>query len=163
MKRLACLLFVLLVAAVSASCGKSESGSINPGDKVGGFQVTIGTGDDVSYLWDWEADCIEQGEGTSCKVGIGAKVNVSWGIYASVNKDLDTTWSEHTYKMFINDRPVNLEAFGSVDIVYPVVGKMRLWNVVIVADKPGTIVIRTEGVAGGDPFGEIKTLIFTAP
>jgi hypothetical protein len=76
---------------------------------------------------------------------------------------LDTLWSEHTYQLLINDRPVNLDAFGSVDVLQPQVGKMRHWNLVIVADKPGEITTRDSGVVDDNPFEQTTTYTFNAP
>jgi hypothetical protein len=91
-------------------------------------------------------------------------LNVSWGVYDdSYSGKLDELWSGHTYKMFINDRLVNLDAFGSIDVVHPVVSKMRHWNVVIIANQPGEITVRSEGTAGGEPFGDTKIIIFKSP
>jgi hypothetical protein len=65
--------------------------------------------------------------------------------------------------MSINDRPVNLKAFGSIDRQHPTVGMMRFWNVVIGADKPGEITVHSKGVVGGDPFEDTTTYVFVSP
>ena len=65
--------------------------------------------------------------------------------------------------MVIEGRPVNLKAFGSIDIYHPVVGTIRLWNVVIVADKPGKISAQSTGVVDGDPINSTAVLTFSAP
>ena len=176
MKRFFCLLFITLVTVIMGSCAKVApqtaeptsqpiEGAINPGDKIGDFLITTGGGKDITYVWNLHSECVKQGgvENYSCKVNTDTKMNVSWGVYASINTDLDTMWSEHTYKMFINDRPVNLEAFGSIDVRHPTVGPMRHWNVVIVASKPGEITVHTEAVVDGEPSEDTKTLTFSAP
>jgi hypothetical protein len=78
-------------------------------------------------------------------------------------KDLDTIWKEHSYDLYINDLPVNLKSFGYVEIMHPRVGPMRVWNVVIVGDKPGEITFRDKGVVDGDPIESTSTLTFNAP
>ena len=168
MKNLKLFILVMFFAAMLVSCAKSSAepanGMINPGDKIGDFLITTGKEGDVTYSWDLE--CKRQGreEIYTCESTVGTKVNVSMGVYAAFSsKDLDTLWSEHTYQMFINDRPVNLEAFGSIDVVHPQVGKMRHWNVVIVADKPGEIRTRDSGVVDGDPYEATTTYTFSAP
>ena len=176
MKKFFCLLFIALVTVILVSCAKAApqtaeptsqpiEGAINPGDKIGDFLITTGGGKDITYVWNLHSECVKQGgvENYSCKVNTDTKMNVSWGVYASINTDLDTMWSEHTYKMFINDRPVNLGAFGSIDVRHPTVGPMRHWNVVIVASKPGEITVRTEAVVDGEPSEDTKTLTFSAP
>jgi hypothetical protein len=67
-------------------------------------------------------------------------------------------WSDQTYGMTIDGRPVDLHAFGFIDITNLMVGKLRLWNVVIVTDKPGTITIDHSGeIAGGSPGRNERT------
>ena len=164
MKKIVCPLLAALLASCANLSGEVSAEMINPGDKIGDFLITTGEEGDVTYSWDLE--CEQQGnEGIySCKTTVGTKVNISMGVYAAFSgKDLVTLWSEHTYQMFINDRPVNLEAFGSIDVLQPQVGKMRHWNVVIVATKPGEITLRESGVVGGDPFEDTTTYMFSAP
>jgi hypothetical protein len=169
MKKLLYPILMVLFATMMGSCAKANSesagGKINPGDKVGNFLITTGDSEGVAYVWNLESKCVKQegGKIQTCKINIDTKVNVSWGVYAPTGYDLDTLWSEHTYKMYIDDHPVNLEAFGPIDAVHPLLGKMRYWNVVIVANKPGEIIVRSEGVVGGDPFGDTKTFTFGTP
>ena len=162
------LLIVLFVGTV-VSCAKAGSGSaegmINPGDKIGNFLVTRGGEEGVTYTWNLDQECVKQGgvEIYSCKVDLDTNVNVSWGVYAPRGEDLDTLWSEYTYKMFINDRPVNLEDFASITVYHPQVGKMRHWNVVIVANKPGDIIVHSIGILRGETSEDTTTYTFSSP
>ena len=176
MKRFFCLLFIALITVILVSCAKAAPQTaeptlppieaINPGDKIGDFLITTGEGEDVTYMWATDADCVKQ-EGAeiySCQLPAGTKVNVSLGIYDdTLSGKLDSIWSEHTYEMFIEDRPVNLQAFGSIDVMHPRAGPMRHWNVVIVPAGAGEITVRSAGVAGGDSFEDTTTFIFSAP
>lgn len=168
MKKLVYLTISVLCAIILGACvkatPKASEEMINPGDKIGDFLITQGEKGNVTYTWD--LDCVKQGEEEkySCKSTVGTKVNVSMGVYATFSgKDLDTLWSEHTYKMSINDRPVNLDAFGSIDVLHPRAGPMRHWNVVIVTDKPGEITLHDSGEVKGDPFESTMTYTFSAP
>ena len=177
MKKIVYLALIMLFVTILSACAKatpqpvneatpqSTDEMINPGDEIGDFLITTGDSEGITYVWNIESECVKQegGKIQTCKINIDTKVNVSWGVYAPAGYDLDTLWSEHTYKMYINDHPVNLDAFGSINVLHPVVGKMRHWNVVIVANKPGEIIVHSEGVVGGDPFGDTKTFIFSAP
>ena len=176
MKRLIGLALVVLFAVILGACAKASSqtataapqmaeGMINPGDKIGDFLITTGSSDGISYLWefDWEKQSSDT-ELYSGTINTDIKLNVSWGVYDDSNSGkLDEFWSGHTYRMFINDRPVNLDAFGSIDVVHPIVGKMRHWNVVIIATKSGEITVRSEGIVDGEPFGDTKIFTFKAP
>jgi hypothetical protein len=99
----------------------------------------------------------------SIELPVGTKMNVSAGVYSMDGTPLDEKWKGHTYKMFINDRPVNLEAFGPIDTMHPRAGVMRAWNVVITATEPGEITVRSEGTVDGHPFGDTTTYSFTTP
>jgi hypothetical protein len=160
-------LAVLLVSCAAAvPLPADTSKPIEPGDRIGDLLITKGAeGEDVVHLWD--LDCPKQagaGERYSCKTDVGAKVNVSAGIYdETFTGKLDSIWADHTYEMSIEGRPVNLKAFGSIDFPHPQVLKMRAWNVVIIAEKPGEIAIHSKGVVHGDPFEDTTTYTFSAP
>jgi hypothetical protein len=165
MKKLAIVTSVLCSAIFVASCSPSNSatGAINPGDKIG--KVLITTGDAESITKSWELDCPDENtaEPYHCNLPVGEKINVSWGTYGDQGTDMETMWAEHTHQIYINDRPVNLEAFGTQDVVHPHVGKMRYWNVVILASAPGEISIRNAGVVDGEPFDSTAIFSFSAP
>jgi len=170
MKRLAFLTLIVLFATVLASCAKDSSESvermINPGDKIGDFLITTGGNQGITYVSTIHCPFDESAGIESCELTVGTKVNVGVGFIdedLSSGKSLDEYWSEHTYEMVIESRPVNLQAFGSIDITHPYVGKIRNWNVVIVTDKPGKITARSTGVVGGDPFDYTAILTFSAP
>ena len=137
---------------------------IDPGDRIGSFLITTGVDEELVFGWDLN-NYIQQGdeETYSIELPVGTKMNVSAAIYSTDKTPLDEKWKGHTYKMFINDRPVNLEAFGPIDTTESPVGAMRAWNVVITTTEPGEITVRTEGTMGGEPFGDTATYIFPTP
>jgi hypothetical protein len=160
------ILFVLLLVTLTACAAagpQPAGGAINPGDRVGDFLVTNQGGEDVTYLWQMDTGCTQQTNPAinSCKLNTDKKVNVSLGVYAPVpGKIVEQRWAEHTYEMTINGRPVNLKAFGFVDVVHPRVGPMRLWNVVLIASQPGEITVHAQGTVDGDPFEDTTSLTF---
>jgi hypothetical protein len=169
MKRFFYLLLIVLYTIVTASCAKPDSesveGMINPGDKIGDFLITTSDDKDVFYTTNVHCPFDPATVTETCEIPVGTKVNSASGAYGDdySGKNLEVYWSDQTYVMTIEGRPVNLQAFGFIDITHPVVGKMRLWNVVIVADKPGTITIDHSGeIAGGSQEGT-NVLIYTAP
>jgi len=170
MIKLAFLTLIVLFATVSASCAKDSPESvertINPGDKIGDFLITTGGKDGVAYVSTLHCPYDESAGIESCELAVGTKVNVGVGIYddyPSSGKSLDEYWSEHTYQMVIEGHPVNLEAFGSIDIYHPAVGTIRIWNVVVVTDRPGKITARSTGAVHGDPIDQTAILTFKAP
>jgi hypothetical protein len=167
------LLFVFILGActtatpqpVETSSQRIE-GMINPGDKIGDFLITTGDGEDVIFVSKLHCPYDSSTGTESCEQPVGTKVNVGLGIYGdniSGGKTVDDYWSEQTHEMFIEGRSVNLEAFGAIDFDNPVVGTVRVWNVVIVTDKPGKITVHSIGVVGGDSFDYTAALTFTAP
>jgi len=167
MKKLMYLTFIVLWLSMLASCAPSNStptrGIINPGDKVGDLLINTGDNEGVTNMWNM--DCVdESAEKETCKSTVGTKANVSFGVYDKTGSGkLDTIWSEHTSEIVIEGRPVNLKAFGSIDVTHPWMGKMRYWNLVIIATKSGEIIVSSKGVVGGDPFEYTTTYTFSAP
>lgn len=157
---LAVLFLIILVACAQANSERT----INPGDRIGNFLITTGVDEELVYLWDLN-NYVQQGEEEiySIELPVSTKINVSAGVYSKDGTPLDELWKEHAYKMFINDQPVNLEAFGPIDTMHPRVGPMRAWNVVVTATEPGEIVVRSEGTVGGEPFTDTTTYIFKTP
>lgn len=136
----------------------------DPGDRTGEFLITKGGNGNVTYTWD--LGCVKQGAGEeyACEATVGTKVNVSVGIFDdTLRGKLEDVWSGHTYKLSIDGHPVNLEAFGFIDVVHPKAGPMRHWNVVVLTDKAGAITIRDSGSVDGDPFESTMTYTFTVP
>ena len=158
------VLFVFILGACTTATPQSSDEMINPGDKIGDFLITTGNGEDVIFVTKLHCPFDNSTQTESCEQPIGTKVNVSQGIFAdpSIGKTLDELWSEQTHEMFIEGRPVNLQAFGSVDFNNPMVGTVRVWNVVIVTDKPSKITARSTGVVGGDPWNYTAIITFTA-
>jgi hypothetical protein len=170
MKKLVCLTLIVLGASVSASCATPDSvptpnQTINPGDKVGDFLITTGDAEGTTYVCMLHCPFDESTKTESCEFPVGTKVNVGPGFYddPATGGTLDEEWPQQTYKMVIAGRPVNLQAFGSIDITHSIVGKVRNWNVVIVADKPGKIAAHSTGEYNSEPIEYTASLTFSAP
>jgi hypothetical protein len=170
MKKLVYLTLIVLGASILASCAASDSmptpsEMINPGDKIGGFLITTGDAEGVTYVCMLHCPFDESTKTESCEFPVGAKVNVGPGFYddPATEGTLDEEWPKQTYKMVIAGRTVNLQAFGSIDVTHPIVGKVRNWNVVVVADKPGKIGAHSTGEYNGEPIEYTASLTFSAP
>jgi hypothetical protein len=178
-KTIVMTMFIALVTVIAGSCAKaapqtaeptlpSIEAMINPGDKIGDFLITTGDDKNITYVSTIHCPFDQNTSTESCEIPVGTKVNVGIGFYdddPSSGKTLDETWLEqiNNHEMLIEGRPVNLQAFGSIDIPHPMVGTIRNWNVVIVTDKPGKITARSTGVYDGDPFDYTAILTFIAP
>jgi hypothetical protein len=169
MKKILQLSLIVLSVIILGACAKpvapSNQDSLNPGDRIGSFLITKGTGEDVIFVTKIHCPFDDSTQTESCEQPVGAQVNVSQGIFADpiTGKTLDETWSGQTYEMTIEGRPVNLQAFGSVDFSNSMVGTVRVWNVVVSSEKPGTITASSKGVVGGDAWIYTAIITFTAP
>ena len=156
------MLFVIILGACAKATQQSANEMINPGDKIGDFLITTGEGEDVTYGFD--LDCTKQvdKENYSCKAMVGTKVNVATGIYDGTHSGkLDERWSSYNIELFIDNHPANLKAFGSIDVKHSLVGMIRYWNLVIIANKPGEITIHETGVYEGKPIDSTTTYTFS--
>jgi len=171
MKKLSPLTMNILIILFLAACANimPDDGIIDPGEKVGDFLISTGTKEDTLYLYDLK--CEDQGAtSTVCQAPAGQKINVSLSVFdpsRSADMNLDTIWADHTYHMKIEGRPVNLDAFGSID-AYHVNEfknsiKMRHWNIWILTDKPGEIKIQNQGNVLSQNFDLTVTYKITAP
>jgi hypothetical protein len=139
---------------------------IRPGDKIGNFLVTTGIDEEVTYVSKLHCPFDAKTSTESCEIPVGTKVNVSNSFYDPNDRDgagLDDIWARQTYKMRIEGRFVNLEAFCPIDTYHPVAGKLRNWNVVIVTDTPGTISIKGSSMQDGEAVEMNVVLTFTIP
>ena len=157
MRKIYTLFAVILIAAgLLAACSGSRSGGnasepIKPGDQVGPVLLMLGEGEDFTCQWDLVCDNVDDPDKTSkCEAVVGDKVNISIGIFDDQHSgDLDKKWSNHSLELTVDDRPVDLEAFGAINITHSVMGKVRLWNVVVMANKPGKITVYQKFGIGG--------------
>lgn len=168
MKGFAYFTFIVLFASVLSSCAQPTPAPTNkmiePGDQIGDFLITTGKPGEVTYQWELDSTKGASANETLVDVDWGTNVNVSMGVYDETRSGkLDSTWAGFTYEMFIEDRPVNLPAFGTIDTDHPVVGKMRAWNVVIVATKPGKITVHDIGNLDGDAYESWTTFTILPP
>lgn len=155
------MLGVILNACVSSG-PKPNDEMINPGDRIGDFLITIREGDDVVYITNLH--CPFDGSTETCERPVGIKINVSQGFYPGSGKTpFEDAWSGQTYEMIIQGRPVNLQAFGYDEWKHPIAGTIRVWNVVIVANGPGSILAESNGIFDGESWSYTAKIDFTEP
>lgn len=150
------LLFIF--ALILAAC--SSSGPIQPGDEVGGFKITQGGEASRSY-WANEGDCtdIDPQGSYICSIPAGQVVNISYGIYGKGGETVGEAWDKHTYTLTIDERPVDLAAFGAIDLMNPRVGPMRYWNIAISANQAAKLVVHFNVTVDEDSLEETITYI----
>jgi hypothetical protein len=170
MKKLFCMTLMILFSFLLGACAKATQQAagpmINPGDRIGDFMITTGLEGKVFY--SNSSNCPDQGDQKifSCRVIVGHMFNITSGLYDEAflssipAAKLNEAWSAYRYELFIEGQPVNLQAFGSIDINTPDYGVMRYWNIVIVTDKPGKITVHDAGTVAGQPFDHTTTYIY---
>lgn len=176
MKRIVYITLIALLSIIIGGCGKATQQpseatpnlsdlKINPGDKIGDFLISTGEGEDIFFMSKVHCPYDSSTGIESCGQPVGTKVNVGIAVYdddPSSGKTLDEYWSEQTHEMFIEGRPVDLQAFGTVDFS-SVIGTVRVWNVVVTTAKSGKVTAHSTGVVGGDPFDYTAIVTFTSP
>ena len=154
----------ILFAALAAGCASPQVVSpaagkpVNPGDQVGGQLVTTGDVGEMTYLWNKQ--CVKEGIKWLCELEEGQNLNVSVAVYDYRIEELDKKWEGSTYELSIDDRPVNLKAFGPIDFDHPITPswKMRAWNVVLEDLKPGTFTLHDKGTVDGETFDDTTVI-----
>jgi hypothetical protein len=135
---------------------------ILPGDRINGMLVTKGEGD-FPFIFHFPDHCTREGSEVACTFAAGTDVGVSYGFYGDNAADLDWVWSTVEYEMVLEDRPVNLDAFGTIDLDHPDgVRVMRAWNVVLADTKPGTITARHRGEVVDETFADTMEITFAS-
>jgi len=176
MKIIVYLTLIAVLSIIIGGCGKATQKPneaipnlseqiIKPGDRLDEFLITTGEGEDVFFMSKVHCPYDSSTGIESCEQPVGTKVNVGIAVYdddPSSGKTLDEYWSEQTHEMFIEGRPVDLQAFGTVDFS-SIIGTVRVWNVVVTTDKPGKVTAHSTGVVGGDAFDYTAIVSFTAP
>lgn len=166
------MVLLLVVLSACAGTGGQDGEPINPGDKVGDFLITTGKSGEAIYPFDYTRRCMNQGQNNTftCSLTVGEVVNITTGLYddsagisSTATDKLNTKWAAMNYQLFIDDRPVNLEAFGTIETETALQGLIRWWNVVVVSDKPGKITVRDAGTDDGNDFGDTAVFEMNAP
>jgi hypothetical protein len=160
------LILMLVLGVVLTACAPSAQKSgdemINPGDKIGDFLITTKDGQDILYMTFLH--CAIDGTTETCDKPVGTRINVSQGFMSMPGKTpFEQTWSQQSVNMVIEGRPVNLQAFGYDEWVHPQAGPIRVWNVVVVAERPITISAASGGVFDGESWNYTARINFIQP
>lgn len=156
------MISTIFLSACANRTTQSNDEMINPGDRIGNFLITTREDDDVVYITNLH--CPVDGTMETCEIPIGTKINISQGFMPSQgNTSFEEAWLKQTCEMVIDGRPVNLQAFGYDEWKHPIAGIIRVWNVVIVADQPGTISAESKGVFDGELWNFTAQINFTEP
>lgn len=160
MNKLWIFAMLLLCFCLLPACAQASSTPINPGDQVGSFLVTTGTVEEVKFLYELDESDTPSDE-TEVEIPWGTKIVATYGIYDDqYSGKLDEVWASAVYALEINGRPVNLEAFGTIEKKQSSVGTVRHYNVVIEATKPGKLTMHHVGKVSGEDIDDTFTMRF---
>ena len=116
--------------------------------------VTRGKGHEFVALWESDWNWLDGG--LICILEEGLDILVSPTIYDEDDDSLnalEAAWADSELTLFIEDQPVNLKGFGTIDFTYPdIPSPLRAWNVIIRNLKPGEFISRVVGGGGGEDF-----------
>jgi hypothetical protein len=170
MKKWTIFATIILGISLMSACSpgdhsSSENELIEPGDKIGNFLITSGIEGEFTYSFYIQCSELSNQYTYSCDATVGSPINVSTGIYdQSGGSKLNEVWTNSQYEMYIDDHPVDLKSFGTIDYTHPTMGKIRFANVVISTDQPGEITVRDSGVfETGEPFTSTSNYNFRKP
>ncbi len=132
---LSSVLFVAILL-MGTACARS-SGLLKPGDKVGDMIVVNSTPDAVRY-----SDYCTLPAGTpdpmtpgtyqfDCQVPPGDPLWISDGWAAKDQQTLEDNWRAFDLEMYIDDRQVDTDAFGTIDEVLPDGNSNRTHNLAL--------------------------------
>jgi predicted small secreted protein len=164
---------VALAAVLVAGCargdgagsdGQEDTDALGPGDEVVGMRLTTATATDTDMVGTF-CDSVLREIGTfhrECEVPALQRLLIGWGNIAPSPEILEEEWQAETWALFLDGRPVDLAAFGTLpdrQFFEPAVGGpvwLRQWSVALVNPKQGEhtlrYVIELTG-AGEEPVG----------
>jgi hypothetical protein len=144
MKKGSCIFIFVIILLTACSSPAASTTGLKPGDRVGDFLVTTGDGQEYQVsITHCPYDSSTSTE--SCTFPVGSSLNVACAMLDDDLSDdisLDAIWEGHQYEMTIGDQPVNLDAFGWIETEHPMAGTLRIWDVVLTSDQPGTIPVK---------------------
>lgn len=146
---------ILTFFPLSAKVANAHVSMLNAGDKVNGMMVTRGAAD-AQPLWLFCSSTTSKNVTiVNCRVPQITKLAIGHVFFGGDDVFKDTDWSDLTWKLLIDDQPVNLDDFGTyfyaLPIVVPYVSlvketliKFTGWDVVLTNLQPGTHTIEGE-------------------
>jgi len=159
LRNLIALLCLLAAGALLAACtAETTAGdTIQPGEKVAGYLISTAEPQDFLVTSD---HCVE-GE-MECTLPVGTSLNIGYGVVGFTSETLDANWEKFSGEMYINDLPVDLAAFGSIDTIHPATraNSIRLWNVTVEDPAAGELTLRWVTSMDGEEDDETFKIFF---
>jgi hypothetical protein len=135
-----------------AACGPGAG--LGPGDRVGQVRLVRGAAEDVT-LWDFcDPELPEPGRlERACRVPPLERLRIGPGWRAGSASELEREWEELEWRVTLDGRPLDLEAFGTLpDTTLSDQGVVREWNVTAQDLGEGTHRLRARIARGEGSF-----------
>lgn len=132
---------------------------LKPGDKIGEMVVKSGPAEiEGPPIWAFCSPAFSEEPGVKtieCSVPPPPDLPVGHGWFSSDEAKRDENWEAMTWELFIDDQPVELNAFGALDVDLPqtglpghgpdeeVITKLRTWDVLLSDLVPGVHTLRS--------------------
>jgi len=146
------LLYVVLLFALVACQAAAQPPAVpllNPGDIINGMTLTIGAAE-APPIWAFCSPALESHGVTTveCRVPPLSKLAIGHTFKAADEALKESSWSALTWELYLDDHPVDLDAFGTYDFHLPslsygpstireVMRKVTDWDVVLTFPKRG--------------------------
>ncbi|RIK31277.1 MAG: hypothetical protein DCC56_03570 [Anaerolineae bacterium] len=145
--------FLLLTAMILSACqpssetpGLPEADLLQPGDTIGAMRVVTSKPEDVSRtIFDYCDPYLGSQSVTlsfECQTPKTDFLFIGYGEIANSYDELDKRWEARTWELTIDGNPVDLPAFGTLDVNLG--KKVRVWNVALENISPGSHVMQYE-------------------
>ncbi len=135
-QRLFLPVLIVGILFLGTACAR-PSGLLKPGDRIGDMVVVKAT-PDAYRVWDhckFPPDTPDpRPPGTysfNCQVPPRKVLWINEGWYAKDQQTRDDNWRTFTFEMYIDDRQVDLEAFGTIDGARPDGASYREFNLAL--------------------------------
>ena len=162
------LLFML--TACQAAGRPLNSGMFGPGDTIGGMSLTTGSVD-VPPLWAFCSPGQHSGKTTTSNCSVPVLPSLAIGHLFMVSNDTlsDLDWSQLSWQLSIDDQLLDLEAFGTIEYVMPVMSKghwpavevfqtFTAWDVVLMNLTPGVHTLSAVAQTETDSYSWVVNL-----
>lgn len=147
------LAFILAVGQSSTTIAAAHVSMLNLGDEINGMTLTKGASN-ARPLWAFCSSEVSNNITTAnCRVPQMSKLAIGHVFLATDNAFREMEWSELVWRLYIDDKLINLNEFGTYDYLLPTMApnpslvreifmKFTAWDVVLTNLQPGTHTLR---------------------
>jgi hypothetical protein len=164
------LAFILAVLQLDAKIAAAHTSMITVGDEIDGMILTKGAAD-ARPLWAFCASEINKNVTTAnCRVPQMPKLAIGHGFLGTDEAFLGTEWSELKWELYIDDKLIDLNDFGTYSYVLPTMApnpsvvrevfmKFTAWDIVLTDLQPGAHILEGQVRGGAEEYSWVVNLV----